>query len=315
MKTGYPTMQHSHVATQNEPIGAQPMPLQREGKIGANQPGVSGGDHIGSKNSQSTERWIKVSGRKVRGKPMKPDAVILKKNGDMTYAEMLRKIKSQPELTELSLNVKNIRKTASDELLFELKKPANHLTQKFKAAVETILGDNAQVRSLTQESLIEIKDLDEVTSKEEVLKAVNDSLIDAHIGLTAIRSMRAAYGNTQTCTMSLPTATAYKLLEKSKVRIGWVVCRIREKEDLVRCYKCHEYGHVAKKCKNEEDRTSLCFRCGGKDHKARVCSNSPSCALCAKQGESNPNHVTGSRFCVAFQRARAKQGATKQRRS
>ncbi|XP_036322254.1 uncharacterized protein LOC118736267 [Rhagoletis pomonella] len=206
---------------------------------------------------------------KAKTKPTKPDAIIVKKAGEQSYADILKKIKSQPELKELSANVKNIRKTAKNELLFELKKQDDPATQKFKTAVEHILGESAHVRSLTQESLLEVKDIDEVTTKDEVCEALIECLGGTNLEPTVIRSMCAAYGDTQICTLSLPSAITRELVEKAKIRIGWVNCRIRFKEVLARCYRCHDYGHMSRNCKSAEDRSALCFRCGGKDHKAR----------------------------------------------
>ncbi|XP_053966117.1 uncharacterized protein LOC128868263 [Anastrepha ludens] len=216
---------------------------------------------------------------------------------------MLKKIKSQPDLKELSHIVKGIRKTAKDELLFELKRQADPATEKLKTAIECVLGESAQVRSLTQETALQIKDIDEVTSREEVLEAIKNSLPEGKVTLSVIRAMHTAYGGTQTCTISLPPASAQKLISLSKIRIGWVYCRIREKAAITRCYKCHDFGHLARNCKSEDDRTTQCFRCGGQDHKVKNCVNTPRCALCLQHGESDTNHVSGGRTCPAFQRA------------
>ncbi|XP_017470018.1 PREDICTED: uncharacterized protein LOC108361778 [Rhagoletis zephyria] len=260
---------------------------------------------IGANATQSGEWKTKMDKRQARSKPGKSDALILKKTGDLAYAEILKEIKSQPELQQLSLSVKHIRKTSKVELLFELKKQADPATQKLKPAVETTLSGKTQVRSITQETLLEIKNIDEVTTRDEVLDALRSNLPNEETMPSAIRSMRAAYGGTQTCTLSLPALTAQTLLDKSKIRIGWVICRVRQKEVVTRCFKCHDFGHVGRQCRNEEDRTNLCFRCGKPDHKARSCSNQPSCILCLKNGQNNTNHATGSRTCPIFQKAKA----------
>ncbi|CAD7001749.1 unnamed protein product, partial [Ceratitis capitata] len=87
--------------------------------------------------------WTKVVARKKSNKSVKavkPDAVILKKADNCSYAEILKIIKTQPQLQQFSESVKRIRKTADDELLLELKKQDAQATRQFKQAVECAIG-------------------------------------------------------------------------------------------------------------------------------------------------------------------------------
>lgn len=104
---------------------------------------------------------------------------------------------------------------------------------------------------MTHEVLIEVKDIDEVTTTEEICKALSDQLEEARdIPVTAIRSMREAYGGTRTAIIGLPVGVAERLTSISKVRSSWVVCRLREKKTVLRCFKCLNYGHLARACRS-----------------------------------------------------------------
>lgn len=186
--------------------------------------------------------------------------------------------------------------------MLQLKKTADAQTSDFQQKVETILERKAEVRTVTHEITIEVKDLDEITTKEEVALALSEQLkLQKPIPETAIKSMRKTYAGTQTAVVSLPASIANKALAAGKVRIGWVNCRLRGKPDLKRCYRCLGYGHHAKDCKSE-DRSEHCYRCGEKGHKAKDCSSEPECMLCKGSGHS-AKHSTGSIRCPAFQLA------------
>ena len=47
----------------------------------------------------------------------------------------------------------------------------------------------------------------------------------------------------------LPEQEALELLKTAKIKIGWVVCRIRSYTVIKRCYKCLGFGHTTYTCK------------------------------------------------------------------
>lgn len=240
---------------------------------------------------------------KKRKKPARPDALIIKTCGDTSYADILKQVKSDPKLNALGENVKGIRKTEKGELLLELNKPAHQDTGEFRNAIEGVLGPVAEVRALTHEVLLEIKDIDEVTTKEDVYEAlinISEKLKTLHP--SSIKSMRKAYRCTQTATIGLSSVLASVLIETAKIRIGWAVCRIREKIVPRRCYRCQNFGHTAFKCKSTKDYSGNCFRCGEEGHKIKSCSRAPACLLC-KDTAYNSGHVTGSVICPQYRKA------------
>jgi len=48
-----------------------------------------------------------------------------------------------------------------------------------------------------------------------------------------------------------------QLVAKSKVYMNWRVHNVKEYVNVMRCFKCHGYGHIAKFC-NQDD---LCEKC------------------------------------------------------
>lgn len=82
---------------------------------------------------------------------------------------------------------------------------------------------------------------------------------------------------------------------------GWVVMnltrvRVDEDEDVVRCYKCCRFGHVAKFCQQEVS----CYRCGGK-HEGKECqSKRVNCVNCERVRLEKREHEANDWRCPVY---------------
>ncbi|XP_053968474.1 uncharacterized protein LOC128869901 [Anastrepha ludens] len=215
---------------------------------------------VGNNDAKSSRR---------RRRPPRKDAIVVKSAGNISYAEILKRVKTEPSLKEL-----------------------------IHEAVKAALGESVDVRALTELRQVEIRDLDEITTKEEVHEAVARQFQELEIPISAILGLRKAYGGTQTATLKVTPEIATKLTEANKIRIGLVICRIREKIEPKRCFKCMEYGHVAVSCKSSADLSNTCFKCGNKDHQAKNCTQTASCIMCKKKKESDMAHAMTSKMKI-----------------
>ncbi|KAH8397739.1 hypothetical protein KR215_000933, partial [Drosophila sulfurigaster] len=147
----------------------------------------------------------------------------------------MRSVKTEPRLKDLAQLVKGIRKTAKGELLFELVRASDPNTKVLQEAVSTLLGDKAEVRMLSETVSLEVKDIDELTTEAEILEALVTQFGGTDISRSSLQSLRPAYGGTQTATLRVSGGLAGKLLSAGKIRIGWVICRIRQKAAVWSC--------------------------------------------------------------------------------
>lgn len=270
------------------------------------------------------ERWQFVGPKRKPPKPPKPkpdkkpqprdarkvrpksDALLIEAKDSDSYADLLRRVKADPDLKDLGQQVARIRRTKNGEMLFELKGDTSVKSGTYKEMIERSLGGDATVRALTQEIVVEVSNLDEITTEEELREALIEHFSLGEIGRAAKVKLRKAFSGTQTATIKLPVAEANKLLEAGKVKVGWTICHLRTpRTQLLRCYKCLGFGHVAKQC-TLTDRSKRCWRCGEDGHVSKTCKNKPKCMLCQK-GERN-DHATGSLRCKAYMEAKARQG-------
>ena len=208
-------------------------------------------------------------------------------------------IRKNVDPSRSATDVRAIRQTRSGAVLVEINRSENETL--FKKSLSDTLGDDGKVKSLTSKVTLEILDIDVYTTKEDVEEAVkrdiNDSLIQirVRVRLTKPNSRGLRLG-----ILELESKNAMKLLDTSRIKIGWVNCRIRKRVVVTKCYKCLDYGHQSRNCPRP-DRSKLCHRCGKEGHKSIMCTSEARCVLCTE----NSSHMLGTGECAAFRRALA----------
>ena len=77
------------------------------------------------------------------------------------------------------------------------------------------------------------------------------------------------------------------LVNRGKVNINWVVCRIDDHVSIFQCYKCYGFGHPAKDCKN----TACCGKCAS-EHQTKTCNTDKfKCINCSTAKYTQLNHA------------------------
>ncbi|CAB0042904.1 unnamed protein product [Trichogramma brassicae] len=152
----------------------------------------------------------------------RPDAIIIKANDASTYAEILKKLKREPALQQIvGSSVNNIRRSAAGALVLQLKKGVENAPA-LGEELGRVLGKAATASALLHTSMIEIKDLDECVTKEEVTMAL-DALLGVPVSKRdPVKSLWMTYAGTQVAVVALPDNLAATALKLGHVRIGWL---------------------------------------------------------------------------------------------
>lgn len=97
-----------------------------------------------------------------------------------------------------------------------------------------------------------------------------------------------------------------KLLETTRIKVGWISNWVRRRAQFDQCFKCLGYGHQFRFCK-EPDHSGLCYKSGMGGHRANTCTSEPHYVLCkgltTKPENMNLKHIPGSGECFVFRRA------------
>ena len=108
----------------------------------------------------------KSKNKKLQERKITPDALMISTRGNTSYADILRKVKTDPKLFKIGKNVTKIRRTIKGELLLQLGKN-DERTEDFRGLIGELLGESASVRTLKQRRTIETKTL--MTSRRRMM--------------------------------------------------------------------------------------------------------------------------------------------------
>ncbi|KAH8318250.1 hypothetical protein KR059_000699, partial [Drosophila kikkawai] len=176
--------------------------------------------------------WEVVAKKPRAARRGRPDAVIVQANGKF-YSEVLAMVtrRGDKQLSALGACVSKVRRTNNGNLLLEVARGSVESAETMKESIERVLGDSATVRASTENTkvlVLEIRNIDSITSKDEVCAAIAGQF-NFEVGRVRVRSMRRGHSETQLAVVSLPIPLGKAVLQRGEVRIGWSMCRIRER--------------------------------------------------------------------------------------
>nr|XP_034195162.1 uncharacterized protein LOC117611332 [Osmia lignaria] len=157
------------------------------------------------------------------------------------------------------------------------------------------LGVNVEVSKLQTMMDVEMRGIDPLVEKEEVLEAIRAELGHEAKGVR-VKVLRTDPRMSKVAVIEGPAADMQRILRANRIMIGWTVVSAREIPRLLRCFKCHGIGHIAGGCKLVVGDGGLCRKCGAVRHHMKDCPNEPKCRLCVEDGlsESQTGHVAAS---------------------
>lgn len=131
-----------------------------------------------------------------------------------------------------------------------------------------------------------IKNFDHL--KEEEIKELKENLV--------IKYKIKTRENKYNWILQMSSKFIISLINKGKIYLQWKVHRVKEYKNIMRCYKCHAFGHVAKFCNSMDQ---LCELCGSKEHLRKECDkrNEPQCINCIRKRRKDTKHHVKSKLC------------------
>ncbi|XP_062540322.1 uncharacterized protein LOC134208341 [Armigeres subalbatus] len=147
----------------------------------------------------------------------KGEALLIKTEKER-YADVLKAMRSAEKLADLGKEVRSIRRTRAGEMILVLRKGSQANGTSYGALAQEVLGESVEVRALHDEVTLQCKQLDEVTTSEEIASAIKDQG-GVVVANASIRLRRGPQG-TQIATVKLPAIDANKVIKVGKLKVG-----------------------------------------------------------------------------------------------
>lgn len=230
------------------------------------------------------------------------EAIAIKTSSTTSYADVIKEMKRKIDPTAIGVEIKGIRRTKAGELLVKFDKGEGQ-AEKLKNAIGDTFGDDVKIRSVAKNHIIDMRDLDESTEVDDLINALMVATNSDVQTSFRILNVRDSFGGTKQALVQLPEHLAAPLLRAGRIKVGWVMCRVRTKTKPKQCYRCMDRGHIASQCKGV-DRGKICRKCCTPGHKSRECAAEPKCVICQEAGLTNTQHMIGSAVCVSNRRGK-----------
>ena len=144
-----------------------------------------------------------------------------------------------------------------------------------------------------------------IDTTEGEVQAALDETAGVPVEALKVKAMRM-YGGMQMAIVTMPRMNALHIIKSGKMRIGWVIARVREKISVPTCFRCSAFGHLSHNCDQGNSKTKPCFLYGATDHLAAICSSTPVCTQCEAM-DIDHRHRSGSAKCTALAKAKERR--------
>ena len=149
----------------------------------------------GEKHNPSRARSSTGDGKRSQHRGRLPDAIIIrKKEGAPNYAELLKNLKGDPQLKEVSQRISRVGRTLAGDLILVLGSKEGSSTVECGQALKTACEGTADVTVKVPEEEVELRGIDEFTSDVELREAVGAILKD-ETDLDSLRLRKGVSGD------------------------------------------------------------------------------------------------------------------------
>lgn len=180
------------------------------------------------KELQKEGEWIDVNSKRKpkkkkevlpsRNKKLRSEAVIIKPKDGKTYAQVLGQIRKNVKPEDTDTVIKHIHETRNGCVGVEISRVSKD-KKAFAEALTKVVGELGTVESRTPKASLEIRDLDCITTKEEVEEEIKNALNDQTVNVKVFLTKRNARAEVMAI-VETSEEIAENLPNLSRIKIG-----------------------------------------------------------------------------------------------
>lgn len=225
-----------------------------------------------------------------------------KKNNDQIKEDLVREL----DKVRNKLRIREIRQMKNKRLIIEVKdnedvdiiKNANLRNIGLKTDKPSKINPSIIIYDVEQGNKVNKMQEDFINKNLEFLEIEELDSLKKEI---AFRHRYKTSNNKMNWIVQVPGKLFENLIDRRRVYMMWRSYKIKEYLNIVRCYKCHGFGHIAKVCTNAD---RLCECCRSNEHVRENCpeNNTPKCVNCMRNRRRDVSHSVRSKDCPEYRR-------------
>lgn len=220
-----------------------------------------------------------------------------------TSDDVIKKVKAEVDVVKLGIGVNSLRKVRGQKILVgcdtaedqrALREAVMGLGIGLSAATQSLKNPLLKFAGVTND-LTDAKIIEAITNQN---KSLLGELARTELDLKIVRRATGRIPEVSNVIAQVSPAL-WSCLRDQKVRIGFQIIPTYDQTPVIQCYRCLEFGHVARFCKNEV----VCGYCAG-SHDTRNCAKReeyPVCKTCNNH-QRDSCHPAYSSLCPEWQK-------------
>lgn len=137
-----------------------------------------------------------------------------------------------------------------------------------------MIGQEVEIFPLLNRTTMEVKNIDPLSTRENLFGDICRDLDIQDPKVVEIKTLRRAPWETQFAIVTMSTNNVPRDHAPIRIKMEWTVASGRVLPKIIKCFRCHDIGHVAARC-----------------------------TLCVKFIGVNVRHATGSLTCPVIRRS------------
>jgi hypothetical protein len=229
-----------------------------------------------------------------------PVVVIKPKNSEQKSDATQKFIKEKIDPVDVPINI--LRSVSRGSVVVQCHDKDG--IEECKKKIEEQLGENYSVSvPESKNPMVKIVGLSEITSEDILIKRIKsqNNFISSEAKIEVVELKQK--NNKIFASVKCDGDTFGKIMNSGRIIVGWDRCRVYEHFQIVRCFKCSGYRHIAKECRHEV----ACPKCAGAHELSKCESREIKCINCITTNKNlNLNfdvlHSAWHRDCPVFVR-------------
>lgn len=226
----------------------------------------------------------------------KKNVVIFEQPENQTYASMVRNLSRNINTNEIGVKVQNMGKTQNGEIRITIKENRDGAKENFFRAIEKEVKKPPTIKPVLTLTKMILKDLEESIGVEDIQEALQETIKGPTAKYIKVDAPYTSEKGNTTAVYYIDRSDVPEILQKGKIKIGWLQCRTEKHIVLPSCRNCQRIGHDAKYCDLPYSKEKICHKCAQMGHTAGACrSETRACYNCRQTG-----HAASSMVCPYY---------------